>query len=219
VTVVAIDGPAGAGKSTVARELAHALGWRYVDTGAMYRALAFAALERGIEPTDGAALGRLASCLEITVDGHRVTVSGADVSGRIRAPEVTRWVSEVSAHPEVRSVMVLRQRRLAAAGDVVMEGRDIGTAVVPNAEVKVYLTASLPIRARRRARDLGLHTDASTLAELERELARRDATDASRATSPLSQAPDAMVVDATDADVDTVVRTIVARIERSGRGG
>jgi cytidylate kinase len=218
VTVVAIDGPAGAGKSTVARELAHALGWRHVDTGAMYRALAVAALERGIEPSDGAALGRLASCLEITAEGPRVSVGGADVSGRIRAPEVTRTVSEVSAHPEVRSVMVLRQRRLAA-GDVVMEGRDIGTAVVPDAEVKVYLTASLPTRAWRRARDLGLPPDASTLAELERELARRDATDASRATSPLSQARDAMVVDATDVDVETVVRTIVARIERSGRGG
>jgi cytidylate kinase len=218
VTVVAIDGPAGAGKTTVARELADALGWRYVDTGAMYRALALAAQERGIEPSDGAALGRLASCLEITADGHRVTVGGADVSGRIRAPEVTRTVSEVSAHPEVRSVMAVRQRRLAAGGNVVMEGRDIGTAVVPNAEVKVYLTASLPTRARRRAGDLGLPADALTLAELERELARRDTTDASRATSPLSQARDAMVVDATDADVDAVVRTIVARIERSERG-
>jgi cytidylate kinase len=212
MSVVAIDGPAGAGKSTVARAVADALGWDYVDTGAMYRALALAAVEHRVEPSDADALGRLAARVEIDVTGDRAWLEGRDVTARIRDPDVTGVVSEVSAHPRVRSVMARRQRDLARQGNVVMEGRDTGTTIAPKAEVKVYLTASLRARAQRRARQLGLPEIPSTIAEVESALEARDRADSGRATSPLARADDALTIDSTDRDVDAVVALIVERV-------
>jgi cytidylate kinase len=212
MSVVAIDGPAGAGKSTVARAVADALGWDYVDTGAMYRALALAAVEHRVEPTDADALGGLAARVEIDVTGDRVWLEGRDVTARIRDPDVTGVVSEVSAHPGVRSVMARRQQDLAEQGNVVMEGRDTGTTIAPKAEVKVYLTASLRVRAQRRARQLGLPQTPSTIADVESALEARDRADSGRASSPLARADDALTIDSTDRDVGAVVALIVERV-------
>jgi cytidylate kinase len=213
MTVVAIDGPAGAGKSTVARRVAAALGFRYVDTGAMYRAVALAALERGIDPSEGAALGRLARALTIVATDQGVTLDGRDVSARIREPDVTAVVSSVSAHTGVRAAMVEQQRRLAASFDVVMEGRDIGSAVVPDAGLKVYLTASLSERARRRWLELGSGGD---LGDLEAGIAARDEADRTRPTSPLVRAPDAVEVDTTGKTIEGVVEAIVGLARAAG---
>ena len=205
MTVVAIDGPGGSGKSTVARAVAAALGLAHLDTGAMYRAVAWAALERGVEPSDGPALGRLAAGLRLVV-GETVTVDGTDATAAIRGRDVTLVVSQVSAHPEVRTDLVRRQRRWAADhGGGVVEGRDIGTVVFPQADVKVYLTASDTERARRRAADM----DADT-GEVAADLARRDRLDAGRATSPLAVADDAVVIDTTDRPVDQVVKEVLS---------
>src|SRR5947208_2570972 len=199
--VVAIDGPAGSGKSTVARTVAARLGIAYLDTGAMYRSVAFAALGHGVDPTDGEALAKLASGLDIQL-GDRVVVDGVDATAPIRSPEVTAVVSAVSAHPPVRAEMVHRQRRWAAEhGGGVAEGRDIGTVVFPDADVKVFLTASEDERARRRQRD-DRAPDVSAVAA---DLARRDALDSSRATSPLRPAEDAAVIDTTGRTVGDVV--------------
>jgi cytidylate kinase len=215
VSVVAIDGPAGAGKSTVARAVATALGWDYVDTGAMYRAVALAALQRDVDAADGDALADLAGTVRIEVNDDRVYLDGAEVTTRIRGPEVTAVVSEVSAQREVRAVMARRQQELARASNVVMEGRDIGTTVAPTAAVKVYLTASQPVRAERRARQLGLAPTPSTLADLESSLQGRDRADSGRQTSPLARANDALTIDSTDMDVGAVVALIVARVRES----
>jgi cytidylate kinase len=219
MTVLAIDGPAGAGKSTTARAVARVLGWDYVDTGAMYRGLAWAALSRGVDPHDGNALGDLAASLRVRPAGDRIVVDGHDVTERIRGPEVTAAVPAVSSHPRVRAVMSGLQRRLAAGRDVVMEGRDIGTAVFPNAEVKVYLTASLAVRARRRARQLGRAEDAGTLADLESSLESRDANDSSRSSAPLAIPEKALVIDSTQLEIAAVVEAIVAEVRRALGGG
>src|SRR5215204_3321794 len=153
--VIAIDGPAGAGKSTVARAVAKRLGFTYLDSGAMYRCVALAALERGADPGDGGAMGDLAASLAIALDGDRVELDGRDVSAAIREPRVTDASSVVSTHPAVRGAMVAEQRRLIAAGRYVAEGRDIGTVVSPEAPLKVFLTASPQERARRRAEQMG----------------------------------------------------------------
>jgi CMP/dCMP kinase len=217
VSVVAIDGPAGAGKSTVARAVADQLGWDYVDTGAMYRAVAVAALQRGIDPRDEGALAQLAAGVRVEPVGDRVLLDGADISTRIRDSEVTAAVSAVSAHPEVRAVMAKRQQELARGGDVVMEGRDIGTTIAPNADVKVYLTAGLSVRARRRARQLGLPESPSRLAEIESSLDARDAADSLRTASPLAKAEGAVTIDSTHIDVDEVVALIVERVRAADR--
>ena len=153
--VIAIDGPAGAGKSTVARAVARALGLTYLDSGAMYRCVALAALRAGAGLDDGVGLGRLVPGLEVALAGGRVSLDGEDVSEAIRTPEVSAAASRVSVHPEVRQAMVERQRALIAAGDYVAEGRDIGTVVSPDATLKVFLTASDAERARRRAAETG----------------------------------------------------------------
>jgi cytidylate kinase len=211
MTTVAIDGPAGAGKSTVARLVADALGFEYLDTGAMYRAVALAALQRGVDPSDGAALGRLAASLDLDV-GERVTLDGRDVTAAIRTEEVSRAVSEIAAHPEVRESLAARQRTFAGAHDVVMEGRDIGTSVTPRAEVKVFLTASAEERARRRGCQLGLARDSAALEEVRRAIQERDRSDAGRAASPFARAPDALIVDSTGRSARDVAREIVARV-------
>jgi cytidylate kinase len=194
--VIAIDGPAGAGKSTVARAAAERLGFTYLDTGAMYRAVAAAAAGGG----DAAEIARSAR-LEL---GETVTLDGEDLTERIREPWVSEAASRVSSDPAVREALVEQQRRLLAEGDWVAEGRDIGTVVAPAAEVKVYLTADPEVRARRRAAELG--TDPGVVL---REQAMRDERDRSRAVAPLAPAPDAVPVDTTALTLDEVVEQIV----------
>jgi cytidylate kinase len=213
VSVIAIDGPAGAGKSTVAAALARALGWSYLDTGAMYRAVALAALRAGTDLDDGAAVARVARAAVIEVDDGTVRLDGADVTDEIRSGRVTGAAPRVAALREVRDVLVERQRTIGERSDVVMEGRDIGAQVVPDAALKVYLTASLDERARRRLDQTG--TPDATREDVAAALARRDEIDASRAASPLARAPDAVVVDTTDLGVDDVVRRILLELERA----
>jgi len=198
--VIAIDGPAGAGKSTVARAVAQELGFTYLDSGAMYRSVALAALERGQHPAE------VAPALRIEL-GARVLLDGRDVTEAIRTPEVTEAASVAAAQPAVREAMVAEQRRLMSHGDWVAEGRDIGTVVAPQAEVKVFLTASPEARARRRAAELGADT-ATVLAEQ----ALRDERDTGREHSPLQAAPDAHTVDTTDLTLPEVVAKIVALV-------
>jgi cytidylate kinase len=205
VPLIAIDGPAGSGKSTVARAVASRLGLAYLDTGAMYRSVAWAALGHGVDLTDGDALARLANGLEIEL-GDRVVVDGVDATTEIRGPEVTAVVSAVSAHPAVRAEMVRRQRRWAEEGSGgVVEGRDIGTVVFPHADLKVFLTASEEERARRRQRD----DRAPDVDAVAADLARRDTLDSNRAASPLRSAEDAVVIDTTARTVDDVVDEVV----------
>jgi cytidylate kinase len=199
--IVAIDGPAGAGKSTVARRLADRLGFRYLDTGAMYRALTWLALERGADLDDEATLRELARANPISFeDEHRVMIDGQDVSSEIREPRIDRVVSSVARHPSVREVMRVRQRELGESGDVVIEGRDIGTMVAPAAEVKVYLVADEDERARRRVAERpGLAADA-----LATDLRSRDERDAAQ----MRPAEDAEEIDTTELSIDDVVTRI-----------
>ena len=206
VTVVAIDGPAGAGKSTVARAVADRLGFDFLDTGAMYRAVALTALERGINIEDGEAVGSLAAQIELRVEKDRVWVGDDDVSSRIRTKGVDRAVSIVSRHLQVRREMVRLQRETAEDKDVVVEGRDIGTVVFPDAEVKIFLTADLEERARRRTAQLDL--DAESLERIQSEMERRDELDSTRDESPLVSAPGAVEVDTTGRTIDEVVDEI-----------
>jgi CMP/dCMP kinase len=207
--IVAIDGPAGAGKSTVARALAARLGFRYLDTGAMYRALTWLALERGVGLDDGDALGALVESSSITFGAERVSIDGQDVTDAIRQPEIDRVVSSVARHPEVRDVMRDRQRELAEQGDVVIEGRDIGTVVCPNADVKVYLVADAAERARRRTADRP-EIGAEALAT---DLRLRDQRDAAQ----MQPARDAQTIDTTDLDVDEVVDSIERLVDGRAR--
>lgn len=206
MTVVAIDGPAGAGKSTVARAVAHRIGFEYLDTGAMYRAVAWETLRRGVDPADGAAVDSVASEIVLRVEGERVYIGSEDVSSDIRSAAVTRAVSVVSTYPKVRAEMVRRQRRLAIGRDLVVEGRDIGSVVFPDADVKIYLTASIDERARRRTDQLAL--DRARVEEIRSDLKRRDQADSTRPESPLTRVPDAVEVDSTDRSVDEVVDEI-----------
>ena len=213
--VVAIDGPVGAGKSTVARAVARRLGYRYVDTGAMYRSVAWAAVQRNIALSDEDAVARLARDLEIEfIPDHeqRVCVNGDDVTEAIRRPEMSEASSVVSAYPEVREAMVALQRRMGAAGDVVMEGRDIGTVVFPAAEVKVYLDASLDERAARRFRELRNRGEPVTYEDVRKALEERDHRDSTRTHSPLRVAPGAIVVNSTGKEAADVVEEIVRRM-------
>jgi cytidylate kinase len=213
--IVAIDGPSGSGKSTVARGVAARLGLEVLDTGAMYRALTLLVLERRADPADAAACTSVA--LDMVLDvGVRTLLDGRDVSDAIRAPEVTAEVSTVSAHPPVRQVLVDRQRSWVAThhGGVV-EGRDIGTVVFPDARVKVFLTATGEERARRRQRDEVAADRTVEVDAVHADLARRDALDSNRTVSPLKIAPDALVVDTTNREVDDVVSEIVARFARA----
>jgi cytidylate kinase len=210
---IALDGPAGTGKSSVAREVARKLGAAYLDTGAMYRAATVAVLDAGVSLDDKVAVARAVSvaAIEVGTSARRevVKVDGADVRERIRGAEVTRAVSPVSAVPAVRRLLVARQRELVAdAGAVVVEGRDIGTVVLPDATVKIYLTASPEVRAQRRAGQLGV-TDPDKIAGLAADMRRRDEYDSRRADSPLRPAEDAIVVDSTELDKDGVVARII----------
>jgi cytidylate kinase len=201
--VIAIDGPAGAGKSTVARALATELGFTYLDSGAMYRCVALAALWRGADPDDAGAMTELAGSVVISLQDERVELDGGDVSAAIREPAVTEASSRVSVHPGVREAMVARQRELIAAGRYVAEGRDIGTVVSPDSPLKVFLTASAEERARRRAAQLG--EDPETVLAAQRERDRRDET---REHSALRAADDAVEIDTTGLSQGEVARRI-----------
>lgn len=209
--VIALDGPAGAGKSTVARAVAAALGFTYLDSGAMYRCVALAALERGVDPDDGERTAALARALRIELDGKRVVLNGRDVSAAIRAPEVTELASRVSVHAGVREAMIARQRELIASGRYVAEGRDIGTVVSPDAPLKVFLTASEEERARRRALETG--DDAEAVLAAQRERDRRDET---RELSALRPAEDAVEIDTTGLSLEQVVERVVALARERG---
>ena len=208
MTAVAIDGPAGAGKSFVARAVAEALGFQYLDTGAMYRAVALAALERRTSVEDEDSVRALVEGLQIEMDGSTVRVDGRDVSSLLRTQEVTATAARVAQLRVVREALVNLQRGLAANTDVVMEGRDIGSEVLPDAEVKIFLTASLRERARRRSKQLGQPDDEATLAQVEGEIERRDSADTNRDVSPLTQAAGARVVDTTGMSPEEVVQEI-----------
>ncbi|HYC81332.1 MAG TPA: (d)CMP kinase [Solirubrobacterales bacterium] len=209
--VIAIDGPAGAGKSSVAREVAARLGFTFLDSGAMYRCVALAALEAGADPDDGGAVTRLAAGLEVGFDGNRVLLGGRDVSDSIRTPEVTAAASRVSVHPGVREAMVARQRALIASGSYVAEGRDIGTVVSPEAPLKVFLTASDEERARRRAAQSG--EDVAAVLAAQRD---RDARDREREHGALRTAADAVALDTTALSRDEVVARVVALAQERG---
>lgn len=212
VRVVAIDGPAGAGKSSAARALAARLGLAHVDTGAMYRAVGVLAHERGIALDDDAALATLIDGSRFTVEPARgaILVDGRDLSAVIRRPDAGELASRVSTRPVVRERLVALQRALGAGGGIVMEGRDIGTVVFPDAAVKLYLTASPEVRAERRARELRAAGVAVDRAALGRELAERDRRDAERAHSPLRPAADAVVLDTTALSLEAVVDAMEA---------
>ena len=209
--VIAIDGPAGAGKSSVARGVAAALGFTYLDSGAMYRCVALDALERGTGLDDGEALGALARELEIRLEGDRVLLGDRDVGAQIREPGVTAAASRVSVHPQVREAMVARQRQLIAAGRFVAEGRDIGTVVSPDSPLKVFLTASDEERARRRAAQTG--EDFESVLEAQR---RRDARDTEREHGALRAAADAVELDTTGLGLEEVVGRVVGLARERG---
>jgi cytidylate kinase len=202
--VIAIDGPAGAGKSTVAQGVAKALGFTYLDSGAMYRTVALAALDRGVNVDDGERLGGLAWSLDIGFDGDSIRLDGKPVGGRIRTPEVTIASSRVSVHPQVRQAMVKRQRELIASGNYVAEGRDIGTVVSPDSPLKVFLTADETERARRRASDTG-----ESVTEVREAMRDRDKRDEERVDSPLRRDEQAVPIDTTDLTPEQVVDRIV----------
>lgn len=229
--VVTVDGPAGSGKSTIARMVATRLGFTYLDTGAMYRAVTLAALEGDVPLGDGAGLGRLAAALEIRLDDagplpagesqSRVFLGTRDVSLEVRSPDVTAAVSEVSAHAQVRSAMTELQRRLAGKGHTVMEGRDTGTVVCPGATVKIFLTASPEERARRRLLQLRARGVAAEQGQVERDLLRRDAWDSGREVAPLRKAEDAVEIDTSQLSIEQVVERVVALVNEAdakGRG-
>ena len=209
--VIAIDGPAGAGKSSVARAVAEELGFTYLDSGAMYRCVALAALEAGVGLDDGEALGALAGGLEIELDGRRALIATRDVSAAIREPGVTAAASQVSVHAAVRDAMVARQRRLIAAGSYVAEGRDIGTVVSPDSPLKVFLTASDEERARRRAAQTG--EDFESVLDAQR---RRDARDTEREHGALRAADDAVELDTSSMSLEEVVGRIVTMAGERG---
>ena len=209
--VIAIDGPAGSGKSTVAKALATALGLKYLDTGAMYRCVAFAALRRGVDPEEAESVARLAREFDLRMDEDgTVRVDGVDATIEIRGPEVTRAVSLVAANPRVRQAMVSRQREWATKHDGgVLEGRDIGTVVFPDAMLKVYHDASPEVRAARRSNEV-VELSYETVAA---DIARRDALDQGREHSPLQMADDAVIIDTSDLTVDQIVASVMEHLE------
>jgi cytidylate kinase len=209
---IAIDGPAGAGKSTIAKRLAKKLGFIYVDTGAMYRAMAYYFLQNEISSSDEAAIAAACPKVDVTIayegNEQQVILNGENVNGVIRTEEVGNMASATSIYPVVRMKLVELQRQLAAKSDVIMDGRDIGTCVLPDAQVKIYLTASSATRAKRRYDELQEKGQQCSLEEIEKDIIDRDYRDMHRETSPLTQAKDAVLVDSSELNIDEVVETI-----------
>lgn len=209
---VAIDGPAGAGKSTIAKMLAKEMGYVYVDTGAMYRAMALYFLEKGMDAANEKQISAASEEVEISIryqDGEQqVILNGENVNGKIRKEEVGNMASSTSVYPIVRKKLVALQQKLAATTDVIMDGRDIGTCVLPNAEVKIYLTASSITRAKRRYDELQAKGEACDLQAIQKDIEDRDYRDMHRETSPLKQAEDAILVDSSELNIDEVVEVI-----------
>lgn len=214
--MITIDGPAGAGKSTVARELARRLGYRLIDTGALYRAVAWRVREAGIDPDDPEALGRLLAGTRVDLKGGTVLVDGRDVTGEIRTAELGELASRLAAFRVVREKVTPIQRRLAAAGGAVLEGRDTGSVVCPDAEVKFYLDASSEVRAVRRQRELAERGLPADPAAVRSEILRRDRQDRERSLAPLVVPEGATVIDSTEKSVEEVVRLMLAAVERGG---
>ena len=213
--VVAIDGPSGVGKGTVSRAVARALGYRHIDTGAMYRAVAWLALRQGVALDDEQAVTEVATRARLEVDSGAVSVDGHDVTNAIRTAEMDRAAAGVARLPRVRAVLVERQRALGRDGGVVMEGRDIGTVAFPDAAVKIYLVASPDERARRRAADPAHAGPTRALSDVATALAARDQSDATRAVSPLVIAPDAVLVDTTGVAIEEVVDRVLAIVRNT----
>ncbi|WP_299448790.1 (d)CMP kinase [uncultured Phascolarctobacterium sp.] len=218
--VVAIDGPAGAGKSTIAKLVAEKLGYAYIDTGAMYRSVAWKFLETG-KAFDEAYISELAKTMVIEfkpeANINRVFVDGVEVTGAIRSAEVTANVSRVAAIGDVREAMVEQQRRMGETGGVLMDGRDIGTVVFPNAQLKIFLTASVEERAMRRYKELVAKGEQVDLAQLQNDIASRDKQDSERAISPLRQAEDALLLDTSDMNIQQVTEKILALVEERAK--
>jgi len=210
--VIAIDGPSGAGKGTISRTISARLGYRHVDTGAMYRAVAWKALRDRVSVDDEAVVAALAERSTIVVEGGTVSIDGNDVTKAIRTPEIDKGAAAVARLPRVREVLVARQRALGSEGGVVMEGRDIGTVVFPQAEVKIYLDASAEERARRRANDPAHTGSQSGQAAVAAAIQARDTSDTTRAVSPLTLAPDAVHIDTTSMPIDDVVERVLALV-------
>ncbi len=214
--MITIDGPAGAGKTTVSRALADRLGYRYIDTGALYRGVALAAQIREVDPQDDGALKSLCTGLDLNFiqhqDGLRLYLNGEDISDRIRTPEITMLASAISARPVVRAFLLALQKDLGAEKDAVFEGRDMGTVVFPEADVKFFLDASPRTRAQRRYAEQKSKSS-QTLDEVERDIQRRDRNDSTRDVAPLKPAADAIVIDSTQMGVDEVVNFMVSRID------
>jgi CMP/dCMP kinase len=207
--IIAIDGPSGAGKGTVARTIAAELRFRHVDSGAMYRAVGWKAVETHVALDDEEGVARMAERALIDVSTAQVTIDGVDVTKAIRTPEIDRAAAAVARLPKVRAVLVERQRQIGIGGGVVMEGRDIGTLVFPRADVKIYLDASPAERARRRAQDPAHSLGAASVSDVVTALAARDELDRTRTASPLYAAPDAVIVDTTDKSIEEVVREVL----------
>ena len=213
---VAIDGPAGAGKSSIAKAAAKELGFIYIDTGAMYRAIGLKATLSGVELSDSAALERMAQSskisLECTDDGQKIYLDGENVTEKIRTPEISMAASRVSAIEGVRKALVERQRDIAADSNVIMDGRDIGTVVLPKAQVKIFLTASSAARAERRCKELTQKGMAADFETVKREIEERDKNDMTRAASPLVKAPDAQLIDTTELDLEESIKAVTDHI-------
>jgi len=207
--IIAIDGPSGAGKGTLARTLAQRLGYRHVDTGAMYRAVAWKAADDGLPLDDDAAVAALAASAVLDQADGLITIDGHDVTRAIRTPEADKAAASVARLPQVREVLVARQRALGAGGAVVMEGRDIGTVVFPQADIKIYLDASAEERARRRSTDAAHTSGTTSLAAVQQDLVARDQTDSTRAVAPLTLAKDAVYIDTTEMPIEVVVNHVM----------
>jgi cytidylate kinase len=217
--IIAIDGPSGAGKGTIARAVATRLRYHHIDTGAMYRAVAWKALQEGTDLSDEAALARLAARASLDVGDGRIRIDDRDVAAAIRTPEMDMAAAVVARQPKVREALIARQRALGHGGGVVMEGRDIGTVVFPAADVKIFLDASPEERARRRASD-PTHTagrGTAAIQEVATALAERDRSDRTRTTSPLKQADDAVVIDTTGLSIDDAVERVMQVVRTKGR--
>ncbi|MCJ8500803.1 (d)CMP kinase [Desulfatitalea alkaliphila] len=215
--VVTIDGPAGSGKTTVSKMLAHRLGYRYLDTGALYRAVAVAAQQGGVDPADGAALAQLCQGIDLDLqeggDGLRVLLNGEDITGRLRAPAISLLASTISARPVVRRFLLTTQRSIGAQKGLVAEGRDMGTVVFPEAEAKFFLDADPHVRACRRYEELQAGGDGPSLDSVEEQMVQRDRNDTTRSVAPLKPAVDSLRIDATHLTPEQVIARMMTHIE------